>query len=72
MVEQRSPKPSVACSSRVSPARKEDFYPLFFLIINILNIFCSICNLHFMECAFSLAKSAKSFIIYLVKCWSEI
>ena len=31
MVEQRSPKPSVACSSRVSPAKRSPLGLLFFL-----------------------------------------
>ena len=31
MVEQRSPKPSVACSSRVSPAKRSPFGTSFFV-----------------------------------------
>ena len=33
MVEQRSPKPSVACSSRVSPAKRSPLGLLFFLAV---------------------------------------
>ncbi len=32
MVEQRSPKPSVACSTRVSPAKKERAMARFFVV----------------------------------------
>ena len=32
MVEQRSPKPSVACSSRVSPAKKKHLLGAFFFL----------------------------------------
>ena len=37
MVEQRSPKPSVACSSRVSPAKRSPFGLLFFAVFRESN-----------------------------------
>ena len=37
MVEQRSPKPSVACSSRVSPAKRSPLGLLFFAVFRESN-----------------------------------